>query len=206
MKTNNTRLLDQKENREYYSKSDGNYIDPRYATKAHLVLDRIAWAREWIHKVGSKYHFDVGCKDGYLGLTLASEGIKYVGIDPSKDAIDEAQLRANELDIENATFKVEYLEDVKTSFKFDSVSMLEVLEHVLDPDEAVRKLAQLGRFVLISTPDAEGRHGMEDSKQNEEHVRLYTAQELEALVSQYGEVMELVKRDDQLLVIFQSAL
>lgn len=203
MQTKNKRLLDKEQNRDYYAKSDGNYIDARYATKAHQVLDRIAWARKWIHKLGSQYHLDIGTKDGYLPLTLSSEGIQCVGIDPSADAIDEAKLRAAEHDLD-ITFQVGYVEDIEPTYKFDTVSMLEVLEHVIDPDAVVQKLLKLGNCVLISTPDANGRHGMNDSDQNEEHVRMYTQQELGELVSKYGEVIESTIRDEQLCIIFRS--
>lgn len=203
MKTKNERLLDVSANKDYYAKSDGNYMDINMCTKAHLVLDRIAWARKWVNKVESQYHIDIGTKDGYFPLTLASEGVDCIGVDPSQDAIEEAVLRARELDID-VTFKVGYLEDLTNDFRFDTVSMLEVLEHVIDPDVAIKKLCGLGRIVLISTPDAEGRHGMEDSRHNEEHVRLFTKNELYELVSKYGNVLEMVNRDDQLCVIFEA--
>lgn len=203
METKNKRLLDIEANKEYYAKSDGNWIDPNYCTKAHLVLDRIAWARKWVHEVGSKFHLDIGCKDGYLGMTLASEGLECICVDPSADAIDEAQLRAKERDLD-VTYYVGYIEDLQAKHVFDTVTMLEVLEHVIDPDLVVEKLSKLGRYVLITTPDANGRHGMEDSEQNEEHVRMYTKEELKELVSKYGEIIELAERDDQLCVIFQS--
>lgn len=206
MKTKNKRLNNTKENQNYYSKSDGNYLDINYATKAHQVLDRVAFAREWIHKLGSRYHLDFGCKDGYLDLTLASEGINCIGIDPSVDAIEEGALRAKELDVDNVTFKVGTVENFDNKYRFDTVSMLEVIEHVIDPLKVVEKLAQCGNFVIISTPDASGRHGMKDSEQNEEHLRLYTQRELEALCSRVGEIVESIIRDDQLLIVFKSQI
>lgn len=203
MQTQNKRLLNQQANKEYYSKSDGNWIDPRYCTKAHLVLDRIAWARKWIHDLDAETHFDVGCKDGYLDLTLASEGIKCTAIDPSADAIDEAHLRNQERKLD-VYFEVAYIENCNGPNRYDTVSMLEVLEHVVNPDLVVEKLSMFGKYVLISTPDAEGQRGFEDAEQNEEHVRLYTKAELEQLCSKYGTILECVVRDGQLCIIFKS--
>lgn len=203
MNTQNTKYLDEEENRKYYAKSDGNWIDINYATKAHLVLPRIKWARKLIHGFGSQYHLDIGTKDGYLPLTLTAEGINCIGVDPSTDAIEEAKLRASQLNLD-VSFKVGYIEDLPIEYRFDTVSMLEVLEHVINPEDVVIRLAQLGTFILISTPDANGRHGLEDSKQNEEHVRLYTKEELEKLVAPLGEILDSQIIDDQLCICFKS--
>jgi len=203
MKTKNKRLLDKEANRSYYSKSDSNYIDPNICTKAHLALDRVAWVREWVHRLRSKYHLDIGTKDGYTCLTLASEGVRCLGIDPSVDAIEEATLRARERTID-AVFQVNYLEDIEPTIKFNTASMMEVLEHVVDVDIALGKLCTLAEYILITTPDAGGRHGLLDSDQNEEHIRVFTQEELAETISKYGEIIELVKRDDQLYVIFKA--
>lgn len=205
MKTKNKQLLNKTENREYYSKSDGNYMDPAWCTKAHLVLDRVNWVREKVHGLDSKYHLDIGTKDGYTCLTLAAEGVDCVGVDPSEDAIVEAQTRALERDID-VTFWTGFLENMESKFVFDTVSMMEVIEHVTDDDAAVKKLATLGHYVMITTPDAEGKHGMLDSEQNMEHVRLYNKQELEDLCSKYGTVIECVKREDAIYILFESNL
>ncbi len=207
MKTKNDRLLKTEENKAYYSHSDGNFLDIRMATKAHQVLDRIAWAREWVHKLGSQYHLDFGCKDGYFDLTLAAEGLDCIGIDPSVDAIEEATLRSRELGLDDSvSFNVGTVEAFKLGYKFDTVSLLEVIEHVVDPESVVQKLAQLGHFVLITTPDVKGKHGLKDSEQNEEHVRLYSKEELEALCRPYGEVIECIEREDAIYIVFKSNL
>lgn len=204
MKTKNKRLLDKETNKEYYSHSDSQWMDPKMATRAHLILNRVKWVREWVHKVGSRYHLDCGCKDGYLCLTLASEGVECVGIDPSIDAIDEAKLRSKENDLD-ITFKVSTVEDLEARFRFDTVSLMEVLEHVIDPEGVIRKVSSLGTIVLITTPDANGRHGLKDSEQNEEHLRLYTKEELDKLINGIGgEIIESVIRDDQLCIIYKS--
>jgi 2-polyprenyl-3-methyl-5-hydroxy-6-metoxy-1,4-benzoquinol methylase len=203
MQTTNTKFLNEKDNRDYYSKSDKQFMPIQHATKAHKILDRIAWSRENVHELGSNGHLDVGCKDGYFGLTLASEGISYLGIDPSEDAIEEATLRAAELGLD-CVFQVAFIEDFDPGFKFDTVSMMEVLEHVVDAEAVVKKLSSLGKFVMITTPDADGPHGMVDSEQNIEHVRMFTKQELSDLVSKYGQVIDYQVRDGQLCILFKS--
>lgn len=203
MKTKNARLLDVDQNREYYSKSDGNFMPLPNALYAHRVLKRVNWVRDHVLKLDSKYHLDIGCKDGYTALTLTADGLNCVAIDPSEDAIDAARQKARETDYD-VTYIVSMLEDYNTDIKFDTVSMMEVLEHVIDADAAVQKLSALGRFVMITTPDAHGQFGMEDAERNEEHVRLFTLEELVELCSKYGEVMEAVTLEGELFIIFQS--
>jgi 2-polyprenyl-3-methyl-5-hydroxy-6-metoxy-1,4-benzoquinol methylase len=207
METKNKKLAKKKENRKYYSKSDGIFMDPSQALYAHRVLDRVKWARNWVHELASRTHLDIGCKDGYLCLTLGAEGIECVGIDPSEDAIDEAQLRVSEnrtsLAVE-PVFILGYGEDMPDEVRADTVSCLEVLEHVVDPDSLLQKLSETGRYVMICTPDIHGKHGLKDAERNPEHIRLYEKKELEKLVSGYGTILESEIRDGQICIIFKS--
>lgn len=204
MKTKNSKYLDPKENRKYYSQGDSNFMDINRATMAHKYIDRIAWLVEKVHELDSRTHVGVGVKDGYEILTLTARGVDSIGIDPSKDSIAEARLKANKLGYDGMEmFKVGFLEDLP-DMDADTVSCLEVLEHVVDSDVALDRLAHLGRYVMVSTPDINGRHGMEDSERNEEHVRLYSLEELVEQCSKYGVVIEAVSRDDQLCVCFES--
>jgi 2-polyprenyl-3-methyl-5-hydroxy-6-metoxy-1,4-benzoquinol methylase len=205
MKTENQTYADPEKNKEYYSKSDKNFMSLAMSLYAHRYLDRVAWVRDNVHELGSQFHLDIGTKDGYLPLTLTAEGIDCVGVDPSSDAIEEARLKAREAKYD-VKYIVGYLDDIEPKFKYDTVSMLEVIEHVIDPEATVERLARLGRYVMISTPDYYGRHGWEDSKQNDEHLRIYTKEELEELCSKYGRIVESVIRDDQLCILFESNL
>src|SRR5690606_27095976 len=130
-------------------------------------------------------------------------GIDCIGIDPNEAAIEEAKLKANEAKVD-VTYHQFFLEDLEVKFRFDTVSMLEVIEHVINPDEVIEKLAQIGRYIFISTPDYYGRHGWEDSKQNDEHLRIYKKEELEELVSKYGKIIESIVRDDQICILWES--
>jgi len=194
-------LVDKKKNKEYYSQSDGHFMDFESAFFAHKVLDRVAWVRENVHRVDSRTHIDVGSKDGYLGLTLESEGVACIGIDPSKDAIGEAKNRAMRKDLDT-TFLVGFAEDIPKGIEADTVSCLEVIEHVIDPEALIRKLVTLGKLIMISTPDANGRHGKEDMDRNEEHLRIYTENELVELIDRYGDIVEVALRDDQICISF----
>lgn len=205
MKTKNKKLLNLKANREYYSRSDGNFMPLDKALFAHRELDRVAWARKWVHETASRTHIDIGTKDGYICLTLASEGVECVGIDPSEDAIEEARLKASEAKLDDmCNFMLGFAEDIPEHIRADTVSCLEVLEHVVDPKKLLEVCTRIGTFVLISTPDAKGKHGMKDSERNEEHIRLYTKEELEQLVTPYGEILESTVRDSQICIALKS--
>ena len=206
METKNKELTDKKKNQEYYGKSDGNFMAMEDSFRAHQLIDRIAWARRWVHEVASRTHIDVGTKDGYLCLTLGAEGVECVGIDPSEDAIDEARLRASEgarmLAVE-PTFLLGTGEDLPEGISADTVSCLEVIEHVVDPDKLLAKLSGAGSYVLICTPDIKGKHGLKDSERNPEHIRLYSKEEFEELIKKYGTILESVVQDGQILVCFR---
>lgn len=206
MQTKNTKYLDTAKNKEYYSKSDGNFMPIDRAFMAHKYLPRVAWVRDNVYAIGSQKHLDIGTKDGYLNLTLSSEGIDCIGIDPSTDSIDEAKLRAAEAKLD-CEFHVAFIEDltdewIERNFS-DTVSMMEVIEHVVDVDVVMEKLSRMGMYVMITTPDANGRHGMIDSERNEEHVRMFTKEELEKLVSKYGTIEESILIDDQVCILWK---
>ena len=204
MKTKNTTLLNIEENRKYYSQSDGNFMDLQKSRFAHRHIDRIKWLVEKVHMYDSRTHISIGCKDGYEVITLAEMGVDAIGVDPSEDAIADARLKAQQLGYDPLEmFKVGFLEDMPDGLVADTVSMLEVLEHVVDAESAIEKLSKMGRAVLLSTPDAKGRHGMKDSERNQEHVRVFTKKELEELVSKYGKIEESVIRDDQICISFK---
>lgn len=202
MKTKNEKLLNKKANRDYYAVSDKQFMPLPQALFAHQVLDRVAWARKWVHELSARTLLDIGTKDGYLPLTLTAEGVECVGIDPSEDAIDEARLKAREtkLDVKYIVGFAEELPDIHA----DVVTALEVIEHVVDPDKFLKKLSEVGAYVLISTPDIKGRHGMKDSERNEEHLRIYSKEELEKLMSKYGEIVNSEIRDDQICIILKT--
>lgn len=208
METKNKKYLQAEANREYYSKSDGNFIALDRAFYCHKYLPRCAWVRDKIYELGSEKHLDIGCKDGYLSLTLQSEGIDCIGVDPSTDSIDEAKLRAREAKLD-CEFKEAFIEDLDDRWIAEhfseTVSLMEVIEHVVDVDVVMKKLCSMAMYVMITTPDAEGRHGMIDSERNEEHVRMFTKQELIDLCSKYGEVRECTLIDDQICILFKPS-
>ena len=204
MLTGNKKYLNKKDNQAYYQKGDGHYMPLQNCTQANKVIDRIQWLVEKVHELDGRTHIGVGIKDGYECMTLQAMGVDCVGIDPSEDSILEARHKADQLGWDGRKmFKVGFAEEIPEGIHADTVSCLEVIEHVVDERALLKVLSRLGTYVLISTPDANGRHGMEDAKRNEEHVRMFTKEELEKFVGEFGEIKDLQVRDDQLCCLFK---
>jgi 2-polyprenyl-3-methyl-5-hydroxy-6-metoxy-1,4-benzoquinol methylase len=95
---------------------------------------------------------EIGCAYGFLGELITKRWhCNYLGIDIVKDAIEYAsqKLKLNVL-------KGDYLETNNTQFKFDTFIMLDVLEHLSDPDAILNKITKEisnGGYVVISTGD-----------------------------------------------------
>ena len=114
---------------------------------------------EWINGLSplqGQRVLDVGCGGGILADAMARKGAQVTGIDLSTKALRVAQLHA----LEAQTPHIEYREvSVETLAQeqpgsFDTVTCMEMLEHVPDPDSVVRACAALvkpGGWVFFST-------------------------------------------------------
>ncbi len=114
---------------------------------------------EWIDKlsrVSGKRALDVGCGGGILSDAMARKGANVLGIDLSSKALKVAQLHAMEAE----TPSIEYREiaaealAVEMPGQFDTVTCMEMLEHVPDPSSVVAacaKLAKPGAWLFFST-------------------------------------------------------
>lgn len=94
---------------------------------------------------------EVGCGEGYVLSALRKAGVSCPlhGIDFSEAAIADAKRR-----VPDATFTVEDARTIAASGRqYDLVLMIEVLEHLPDPQRMLRVLEQLARrHVVLSVP------------------------------------------------------
>lgn len=114
---------------------------------------------EWIDALApleGRRVLDVGCGGGVLSDAMARRGAQVLGIDLASKPLKVAQLHA----LEAGTRSVEYREvaaealAAETPATFDSVTCMEMLEHVPDPAAIVRACATLvkpGGWVFFST-------------------------------------------------------
>jgi len=99
---------------------------------------------------------DVGCGGGILSDAMARRGAQVLGIDLATKSLRVAQLHA----LEAQTPRVEYREvsvealAAEQPGSFDTITCMEMLEHVPDPGSVVRACAQAvkpGGWVFFST-------------------------------------------------------
>jgi 2-polyprenyl-6-hydroxyphenyl methylase/3-demethylubiquinone-9 3-methyltransferase len=114
---------------------------------------------EWINSLcplKGQQVLDVGCGGGILTDAMSHAGAQVLGIDLSAKALKVAQLHALEAqtpDVQYREVSVEALAELQPA-SFDSVTCMEMLEHVPDPASVVRACAKLvkpGGWVFFST-------------------------------------------------------
>ena len=114
---------------------------------------------DWINSLSplrGQRVLDVGCGGGILADAMARKGAEVLGIDLAAKSLRVAQLHA----LEAQTPRVEYREvsvealAAEQPGSFDTVTCMEMLEHVPDPASVVRACAELvkpGGWVFFST-------------------------------------------------------
>ncbi|MGP1629011.1 MAG: bifunctional 2-polyprenyl-6-hydroxyphenol methylase/3-demethylubiquinol 3-O-methyltransferase UbiG [Giesbergeria sp.] len=116
---------------------------------------RLAWI-DSIAPLAGQEVLDVGCGGGILTDAMARKGADVLGIDLATKSLKVAQLHA----LEAQTPRVSYREisaealALEQSAGFDTVTCMEMLEHVPDPASIVSACAQLvrpGGWVFFST-------------------------------------------------------
>jgi 2-polyprenyl-3-methyl-5-hydroxy-6-metoxy-1,4-benzoquinol methylase len=109
------------------------------------------------HIVGSV--LDIGCGFGILSRFVKGS---YLGVDFSAGAIEKAKWLSSHRDDEwhtnpKARFLVGDIRDLPGLGQFDTVTMLEVLEHLDDPAQAIETAHRLAtQRIVVSVP----RHGV----------------------------------------------
>ena len=95
---------------------------------------------------------DVGCNSGYIGQMMI-KGNKFYGIDHLEEAVVEAKknyIDAKQIDLNKPI-------SLPWTVAFDTIIFLDVLEHVLDPDQVlnyfVKNHLQNGGRVVVSLPN-----------------------------------------------------
>ena len=105
--------------------------------------------------LGEQNILDVGCGGGILAESMAARGARVTGIDASQAALTTARLHLHESGVE-----VDYVcataEEMAERYPgaFDTVTCMELLEHVPDPASVVEACATLvrpGGEVIFST-------------------------------------------------------
>lgn len=131
----------------------GRWWDPRgpFAPLHMMNPARMAVLRRWLGPLEGARVLDVGCGGGLVSEGLARAGAAVTGLDASPQAIAVARSHAEEGRLDIAYRQGELSE---TTEVFDSVTALEVVEHVPDPGAFVAALAarvRPGGRIALST-------------------------------------------------------
>lgn len=98
---------------------------------------------------------DVGCGGGILSEAMAAKGADVTAIDLAKELIDVAELHSLDTGVE-VNYQLISVEDLaqQQAASFDTVTCMEMLEHVPDPVAIIQACSQLvkpGGYVFLST-------------------------------------------------------
>ena len=160
--------------------ADRRFIEAKFAR----VLERVEGLR------GPGDLLDVGCGPGFLLAAARERGWRPIGIDlngwAAAYAREELGLDARAVALDGAGF---------SDATFDAVTMMDLIEHVPDPDVLVAgavRLLRPGGVLAVLTPDAGspvsralGRRWPEVQRAPE-HLVLFSARGLAALLGRHG--------------------
>jgi ubiquinone/menaquinone biosynthesis C-methylase UbiE len=130
---------------------DEIYIDDRCAARAEQIFTAITTS---FHQAPSSY-LDVGCGQGAMLAEFRKRypTARYVGVEPSPDAAEFCR-RRHGIDIEVVQWNS--LDADKLPGPFDLITLIHVLEHVVDPVSvlscAVQRLSEAS-LIYVEVPD-----------------------------------------------------
>lgn len=141
---------------EKFQSIAANWWDPEseFAPLHRINPLRLGWI-DRIAPLAGRRVVDVGCGGGILAEAMARLGAKVTGIDLAQASLQVAELHRLEsgLDVEYRCIAVEALAE-EAAAQFDSVTCMEMLEHVPDPASIIGACATLvrpGGHVFLST-------------------------------------------------------
>lgn len=133
--------------------------------------------------VGGKTVLDIGCGSGTLLSSLAADGRECIGVEPVPELAEMARRRNPSLEVlELEGHKIDELQH-----KFDTITAIDVIEHIEDDTGQLKKIAQAlvdrGQLVIV-VPAYQLLYGLRDQAQG--HYRRYGRRELSRKVRDAG--------------------
>ncbi|MGA2798579.1 MAG: class I SAM-dependent methyltransferase [Thermoguttaceae bacterium] len=120
------------------------YFD--YAISTNDRGRTVAYKLSQYTPIRGKNYLDVGCAYAGFLVAMAEEGAKAVGIDLNENllALGRQNLKDNDLDAPVFQCDVTRPEDVRPFHgKYDIITCNDVIEHVLNPSQAIRNIADM---------------------------------------------------------------
>jgi len=155
---------------------------------------------ELVDKVSPQSIHEVGCGEGYWAMRWADQGITSTGSDFSGKVIELARANALERGLDEKMFSVESIYELpRREARQDLIICCEVLEHLENPEDALRKLqAAAQKYVIVSVPRepiwsalnmARGKY-LTSGGNTPGHVQRWSASAFKSLVSKYFEIVD----------------
>jgi len=143
---------------------------------------------KYFPKPSGKRFLEVGCGTGYVLSELAAMGFRVTGLDMHDDGIAYAKKRAP-----SATFVVGDLFRYHPAKKFDAVGIFDVIEHITDDIQALRRCGTLlhpGGMVFVTVPARGELWSTYDTISG--HKRRYTKETLTKALERSGYTVRFV--------------
>lgn len=161
---------------------DDTFLDTKNYLKALLLYQETS---EFLKR---KKILDVGCSKGFLLEVLKNHKFIPYGIEPSQDAINFAK--------KNFGIKVQkgYFNLARFHNKFDTITAIDVIEHVTNPLKTLKKMHELLEphgVVLIETPNISSLYAKINGKRwmgfdVPFHLYFFTPRHLKKLLEEAG--------------------
>lgn len=117
---------------------------PHLEQSAHKY--RMYWAKRLVMESKAKTVIDLGCGDGGLMSLLCAEGVEISGYDFAPANVSGWEERGVQ------GFAIDFVQCWEDIPRADLYMMTEVLEHLEEPEQAVRRVAVRGSMVVASSP------------------------------------------------------
>jgi SAM-dependent methyltransferase len=160
------------------SKKNTWFPTPRYLCRKDVVLS-------FLDEINKGAFLEVGIGTGDLVLELAKRGYKGLGIEISDEAVE---MSGEKLKNVNSDIRVEKKDLFEVNESFDIVIMLEVIEHIKDDIEALRKVYSLlnkDGYFIVSAP-AHKKKWSFASDELAGHYRRYEKNEIRSKLEEVG--------------------
>lgn len=181
----------------YTEDLDEHPVAEDVAVDAQRIAPRFGWLQSQVELKKPKTLLDLGCADGYVCLTLATRGIKCTGYNLYAPSIEIARQRAKKHGLD-CKFVCDDL--FGATGTYDAVVLMEVLEHLPDPQKAIdycMSLVAEGGSFYLSTPspdhvgvqqhkDEVGHKKWDEDGTPSGHLRLYTGDQLKGFLENYN--------------------
>jgi 2-polyprenyl-3-methyl-5-hydroxy-6-metoxy-1,4-benzoquinol methylase len=194
----------------------GNYYDKYHVRNpvARYLMDHFLTQFDELTSVtGAGTAYEVGCGEGHLSLRLLHRGLQVRGCDLDAPVARKATEAASAAGF-RAEFSVRSIYDLTPKdATADLVVCCEVLEHVPDPDSALRVLTALARpWLLVSVPRepiwrvlnvARGKY-LASAGNTPGHIQHWSTNSFVALLGRHASIIEIRRPFPWTMVLCRS--